>query len=238
MSLPRVRFTVRGMMVIVALLSTLLLWAARWRREIPAANPWQIGVGTGMSQSPAEGQEPKRPRSPEPLVLQRREPPVLPRVEAPYIAITNVHPGDAYAALRKGPKPPSGPITLLRVELKDDGSAFLADLYDLNRRCFADDTWSSFGPDSSYREIIFFSRGRKVVLRSWHPLYEKNPGVVASSHGLVPLVGSREGFLRHDDQAYVEKRRTFDKIEGELRKQYGDQPGDFADPIHRGKRNS
>jgi hypothetical protein len=106
--------------------------------------------------------------------------------------------------------------------LKDDSSALLAELYDLAARLFPGGSWNNFGPDSSYREIVYFSRGRKVVLRSWHPLAEQDPRVVAASYGLTSLDGrDREAFLRGDDQGYVEKRRAYDRIEERLRGQYG-----------------
>lgn len=209
MRIPRVRFTVRGLMIAPALMGACL--GCVIRDDSAEADRLKD------EQAEAQNHDPKRQQSLEPSAPPERETSVPRRTEAPYIAITDVYPG------REDPKPHSGPLKILRIKLADDGSGFLADLYDLSQRHFANDRWSKYGPDSSYREIVFFSRGRKVVLRSWHPLYEKNPGVVASSHGLTSLGGkSREAFLREDDQGYVAQRRAFDEIEAALRKHYGD----------------
>lgn len=117
---------------------------------------------------------------------------------------------------------PVGDEIILRNELPEDSSVFLEELYDLAIRHFPDGTWINYGPDSSYREIVFFSRGRKVELRSWHPLAEQDSRLVASSSGLTSLDGmSREEFLAQDDETYLAQRRTFEEIEKRLRDQYG-----------------
>ena len=114
-----------------------------------------------------------------------------------------------------------GESVVLHVDV-DDGSPFLSQLHDLAIERFPDGSWINYGPDSSYREIVFSSRGRKVVLQSWHPIMETNPGLVAASFGVIALEGqTREEFLRKDDQQYVKKRQAFDEIEARLRKQFG-----------------
>ncbi len=140
-------------------------------------------------------------------------PPALP--EAPYVEIIDVSSRSR------------GEDRILRVEPLDDETALLQELNDLAFQHFPNGTWVNFGPDSAYRQIVFFSRGRKIELMSWHPLYEQAPDVVAGSGGLIPLEGeTREAFLAHDDPAYVAQRRVFDEIEARLRQRYGSEPSD------------
>ena len=111
---------------------------------------------------------------------------------------------------------------ILRVEQLDDEAVLLQELYDLALEHFPNGSWVNFGPDSAYRKIVFFSRGRKIQLSSWHPIYEQDPNVIASSKGLTSLVGkTREEFLAQDDPEYVAQRRAFDDIEARLRQRYG-----------------
>ena len=135
-------------------------------------------------------------------------PPELP--EAPYVEIIDVS-----SRLLSEDR-------ILRVEPLDDEAALLQELYDLALEHFPNGSWVNFGPDSAYRTIVFFSRGRKIQLSSWHPIYEQDPRVIASSEGLTSLVGkTREEFLAQDDPEYVAQRRAFDDIEARLRHRYG-----------------
>lgn len=128
----------------------------------------------------------------------------------PYVAIIDVDPA-RFAETE-----------ILRVELSDDNAAYLQELYDFALIHFPDEWWSNYGPDAEYREIVFFSRGRKIQLQSWHPIYEQDPRVVASSQGLTNLGGmTRQQFLARDDPEYVRQRNAFDDIEARLRRRYG-----------------
>jgi len=130
--------------------------------------------------------------------------------EAPYVEII-----DVFSMSR-------GEDRILRVEPLDDETALLQELNDLAFQHFPNGTWVNFGPDSAYRQIVFFSSGRKIELRSWHPIYEQEPDVVAGSEGVTSLVGeTREEFLAQDDPKYVAQRRAFDEIEARLRQHHG-----------------
>ncbi len=73
--------------------------------------------------------------------------------------------------------------------------------------------WDSFGPDSMYRQIRLEHAGKVLTFRSWHPIYERDKRMVATSGGLKPLAGrSREEVLKEDDRGYVARRVAFDAI--------------------------
>lgn len=111
---------------------------------------------------------------------------------------------------------------ILRVRHDEKHESFLGELYDYAVRHFPDGVWSKYGPDSYFREIEFVGRGQTVMLRSWHPIYEQSPGVVAVSHGLTPIGNrSREEILREDDPTYVSQRNAFDEIEARLLSRFG-----------------
>ena len=130
--------------------------------------------------------------------------------EAPYVEIIDVS------------SRPYNEDDILRFELLNDETALLQELYDLAVTHFPSGSWINFGPDSAYREIVFFSRGRKIRLSSWHPIFEQDPRLVASSEGITSLGGkTREEFLAQDDLEYVAQRRAFDEIEARLRQRYG-----------------
>ena len=115
-----------------------------------------------------------------------------------------------------------GPLVQLRFAPRDEDAAFLAELYDFAVSRFGSTQWGNSGPDADYREIVFFSRGRKVHLESWHPIVERWPNSVAASFGVTSLEGQdREAFLAADDPAYVAKRKAFDEIADRLRAHYG-----------------
>jgi len=117
---------------------------------------------------------------------------------------------------------PGGDKSLLQAVSTNSDAQFLSELFDYATEYFPERSWNNFGPDSQYRQIVFASLGRKVELKSWHPIYETNANVVAASYGLTGLDGqSRDEFLVKDDQDYVQKRTAFDEIEVRLRKRFG-----------------
>jgi hypothetical protein len=89
----------------------------------------------------------------------------------------------------------------------------LKQLWDDFAPLFGSTDWNSFGPDSSYRQIRLEHGGKVLMLRSWHPIYERDKRVVATSRGLTPLGGrSRADILREDDRGYVARRVAFDAL--------------------------
>lgn len=106
---------------------------------------------------------------------------------------------------------------LLSVTPAASDDEFLVELCEFALGTFPDGNWVNFGPDSQYREIAFVCDDTTMRLRSWHPIYESNPTVVATSRGLTP-VGDRERdeILRSDDPAYIRQRNAFDEIEARL----------------------
>lgn len=78
---------------------------------------------------------------------------------------------------------------------------------------FSHRDWSSFGPDSRYRRIRLVIKGKMLTLQSWHPIYEKEPRIVVTSHGVSSLNGrTRAEVLIEDDSDYVARRTAFDAI--------------------------
>ena len=43
---------------------------------------------------------------------------------------------------------------------------------------------SYFGPDSVYAAALVSVEGRVITMRSWHPRFEKNPGLIVTSSGV------------------------------------------------------
>ena len=70
-----------------------------------------------------------------------------------------------------------------------------------------------YGPDASYHEINLLNGKRYVCFGSWHELFERNPKVVASSHGLSSLEGrTREQVLKEDTQSYRDFRKLWKEV--------------------------
>ncbi len=89
----------------------------------------------------------------------------------------------------------------------------IAELQALAAAHFEERRWNNYGPDSRFREITLPAPGGSFVLRSWHPIYERNPQVVASSGGLTAWSGgSRNEFLQQDCPTYLARRNAFDTI--------------------------
>jgi hypothetical protein len=113
--------------------------------------------------------------------------------------------------------------SILNVRLTPQQVRELEDVCALARTHFLQGEWNNFGPDSGYREIVIFCRAGQFILRSWHPIVERNPFLVAASYGVSTLGGkSREQLLREDDPDYISKRNAFDEIERELVRRFGD----------------
>ena len=69
------------------------------------------------------------------------------------------------------------------------------------------------GPDSSYHRIDLLSGKKHGSLASWHELFERNPKLVVSSHGVSSLDGrTREQVMREDEQAYRDFRTLWKEI--------------------------
>ena len=70
------------------------------------------------------------------------------------------------------------------------------------------------GPDASYHEIHLLSGKKHVNLISWHELYERNPKIVSTSHGLTAITEgkTREQMLKEDKQEYREFRSLWKRI--------------------------
>jgi len=73
------------------------------------------------------------------------------------------------------------------------------------------------GADSQYIEL-FISFGTNIIhTRSWHEIYELNPGIIASSSGLLLLNGrNRETVLRNDKIEYQQYRAAWTDIRSQL----------------------
>ena len=81
------------------------------------------------------------------------------------------------------------------------------------KNAFPKDRRNLFGPDSGYVEITVTNGEETIVVRSWHPLYEKNKKVVVTSSGVESLNGrNRDEVLKADKEWYREARRVFDSM--------------------------
>jgi hypothetical protein len=69
------------------------------------------------------------------------------------------------------------------------------------------------GPDSDFHSILLRSGKKSVALRSWHELFEANPKLVVTSHGVTSLDGQkRDDLLRADKKEYQEFRKLWGEI--------------------------
>ncbi|MCX6853747.1 MAG: hypothetical protein NTV80_02455 [Verrucomicrobia bacterium] len=81
------------------------------------------------------------------------------------------------------------------------------------KKAFPTDRRNLFGSDSGYVEITITNGDDAVVMRSWHTLFENNPKVVVTSHGVESLEGRvKDEVLKADEEWYREARRVFDGI--------------------------
>jgi hypothetical protein len=70
-----------------------------------------------------------------------------------------------------------------------------------------------FGPDSKTTRIAINDGRRRLMLESWHELYEQNSNTVATAAGLEPLQGrNREAVLREQPEEYRQFRNTWSEI--------------------------
>jgi hypothetical protein len=70
-----------------------------------------------------------------------------------------------------------------------------------------------FGPDSDYHSLRIRSGKKQVELLSWHELFEANPNLIATSHGITSLDGEkREDVLKADAKEYQEFRKLWSEI--------------------------
>ena len=73
--------------------------------------------------------------------------------------------------------------------------------------------WNNFDPAAPYRPVVLELEGKRIVLRSRHPIIEKDPGLVVTSRGVENLNGlGRAEVLRSGDLPYLKKREAFDAI--------------------------
>lgn len=111
---------------------------------------------------------------------------------------------------------------LLDVRLTPQQARQLEDLCATARKHFPSGEWNNFGPDSGYREIVISCPAGAFELRSWHPVIERNPFLVAASYGVSTLGGkTREQLLSEDDPDYIARRNAFDALERELIARFG-----------------
>jgi len=73
--------------------------------------------------------------------------------------------------------------------------------------------WSNFSTDAPYRRVVLEWEGKRIVLKSRHPLIEQDPKLVVTSRGVESLEGrNRSDVLKSDDSQYLKKREAFDAI--------------------------
>lgn len=74
--------------------------------------------------------------------------------------------------------------------------------------------WDNFSPDKPYRRVVLEWEGKRIVLKSLHPLVELDPELVVTSGGVEPLAGRdrTEALASDDDPQYLKKREAFDAI--------------------------
>jgi hypothetical protein len=89
----------------------------------------------------------------------------------------------------------------------------ILNLWEDAKKAFPKDRRNLFGPDAGFVAITITNGEEKIIMRSWHPLYEKNSNTVVTSNGVESLQGrNREEVLRTDKTWYRNARMVFDKI--------------------------
>ncbi len=103
---------------------------------------------------------------------------------------------------------------ICRVEARNDqDQRFVKRLWDEQGPAFGFKDWTNLGPDSMYRQIRLVHERKVLTLKSWHPIYERNHGLVVTSHGVTALgKRSRADVLRKDNPTYRARRAAFDTI--------------------------
>lgn len=80
------------------------------------------------------------------------------------------------------------------------------------KKVFPKNRRNLYGPDSGFVTLTLTNGHEEIVVRSWHPLFEGNPKVVVTSHGVEALGGrNRDDVLKNDEAWYREARRVFDE---------------------------
>ncbi len=89
----------------------------------------------------------------------------------------------------------------------------ILNLWEEAARAFPQDRRYLYGPDSGFVAITLTRGKSTLTVRSWHPLFEKNPNLVVTSHGVETLnERNREEVLKSDKAWYRNARKCFDKI--------------------------
>ena len=77
----------------------------------------------------------------------------------------------------------------------------------------------NYGVDSDYTVIDISADSQELQLRSWHELFELNPGLVSTSGGVEALEGrDRQAVLAEEPEDFRMFRRQWRAIRDELRK--------------------
>ena len=101
------------------------------------------------------------------------------------------------------------------VEANDDATReAIRKLWDDASKAFSKEhRQQMFGPGSGYIEITLKNGRKTIVVRSWHPVLEKNKKLVVTSRGVEALDGrKRADILKADKAWYQEAKRCFDAI--------------------------
>lgn len=86
-------------------------------------------------------------------------------------------------------------------------------LWEKAKKAFPQDRRNLFGPDSGYVAVTLKNGREEILVRSWHPLFERNPKLVVTSNGVETLNGrTHNDVLKSDKTWYLQARRTFDEI--------------------------
>ena len=112
------------------------------------------------------------------------------------------------------PTPSKEGRLICRVEAQsDEDRRFVKQVWDGYGPVFGYKDWINLGPDSMYRQVRLVHEIKVLTLKSWHPIYERNPKLVVTSQGVTALgKRSRTEVLRKDDKAYVKRRTAFDSL--------------------------
>jgi hypothetical protein len=70
-----------------------------------------------------------------------------------------------------------------------------------------------FGPDAQTTRIVVSNGTHRLIMESWHELYERKTNVIATAQGLVPLNGrDRAAVQQEQPQDYRLFRKTWSEI--------------------------
>ncbi|MCC6360300.1 MAG: hypothetical protein IT450_16275 [Phycisphaerales bacterium] len=75
------------------------------------------------------------------------------------------------------------------------------------------DNKNQFGPDSAATAITVRCDGEAIELISWHELFEQNPNLIATEHGITTLDGRDRATVAAGASAeYRQFREAWDRI--------------------------